>query len=239
MTFDLSTAESARFGLRVARWAPAAPDERIDPTGYDVVIVRRPEAWADRWIDLTRFNDHVAVHADTLLYWEWTDRGENIEARAEIVTVEDAPSREIETLVRDVFAEYHNHYRANPLFDPALVLAGYVEWALSTVDRVPGAFIGVGSIDELTGFGVIDWGAEVPDVRLAGVTSAARGQGWYGELVARMMLVARARGAGHLRISTQAQNLKVQRTWASFGWRQVDALGTTHLIRSELLEEGR
>lgn len=235
MVLELSQAETARFGLRVARWTPEAPGAQIDPTGFDVVIVRRPESWVDRWIDLTRFDDHVAVHADTLLYWEWNDRGEHLDVREEARIVGDAGSPVVEALVRDVFAGYHNHYMANPLFAPELVLAGYVEWALATVARVPGAFIGVGGHDEIAGFGVIDWAAETPDVRLAGVASSARGQGWYVELVARMMLAARVRGAGRLRISTQAQNLTVQRTWASYGWRPIEALETTHLIRRELL----
>lgn len=231
MTPEPSPLESARFGRPVARWQPARPDERLDPDGFDVVIVRRPAAWTAQWHELTRHPGFTAVHADSLVYWEWRSS-----------PVPDAPCLELRTdqdelaaMIRVVFADYRNHYRANPLFDPVDALEGYVEWALATAGRCGGYHVWRDPAGETGGVAVVDWQADPPDVRLAGMLPAQQGRGHYRELVRGVMAAARDAGRPAVQISTQVDHVAPQRVWAALGWKPIGAYDTTHLIRTELL----
>lgn len=233
-----SPPESIRFGLRIGRWTPESPDD-VSALGssqldaYDVVIVRQPSSWADRWVDLMRFDEHVALHADTLVYWSWRDAGERLPSISGAVR-HHLDAAGISELVRDVFGRYQNHYASNPLLDRDAALEGYVEWAVRTADE-SGGYVTVDDDEGPLGFGLVDWSAQPPDVRLAGLCVRARGGGRYRDLVLAMMASARARGHAEICISTQAQNIAVQRTWAALGWRPSRAYETTHLVRSRLL----
>lgn len=219
----------------MARWNPVRPDDVLDPSGFDIVIVRRPAAWSRRWHELTTFDGYTAIHADTLMYWEWIDRGEPVEPERPAELSSDVPWDRVERLVRDVFAGYDNHYLSNPLLDPGAALDGYVEWAATTASAVPGAVSVLRADGDDVAFAITDWHAGPPDVRLAGVSTAHQRRGWYPELVRHVMLTARTTGAGSIRISTQAQNVAPQRVWAKLGWRPFEVLTTTHLVRDDLL----
>ena len=234
MTIDESPLESARFGLRIGRWIPANVDELADPGRFDIVIVRRPSSWSTTWVDLTAFDGYVAIHADSLIYWEWKRGGEHPSHSVDTVVV----SYDLDLLalmVRDVFTGYRNHYASNPLLDRAAALDGYVEWARSTA--ADAGFLGVRDGDAWVGFAVIDWSVDPPDVRLAGVASTHQGRGRYRDVVAAMMSATVERSRSGIEISTQLGNVAPQRTWAAMGWRPCRAFETTHLVRASLLSE--
>lgn len=233
---DPSPLESARFGLRIGRWVPADVDEQVETADFDVVIVRRPAEWADRWADLARHDGYTALHADTLVFWEWRDDGGDLGPAPQ--TASDDDTHRLDELVRDVFERYQNHYASNPLLDPDAALEGYVEWATRTVATSGGALI---LTDDLgpTGFALVDWTADPPDVRLAGVCQRARRRGEYGKFMLATMWSARDRGSARLQISTQVQNVGVQRTWSRLGWRPFAAFDTVHLVRADLLSVER
>ena len=232
-----SRVESERFGLQIGRWTPDEADEvsRTDPSEldrYDIVIVRQPASWSDRWSDLARFDGHVPLHADTLVYWAWNDDGADLPTvRGNVRQHRGAAG--VDDLVRDVFADYQNHYTSNPLLDRGAALEGYVEWARRTCEAVDG-YLTVDDSDGPIGFAVVDWTEDPPDVRLAGMCRRARGAGRYRDLVTAMLQTARSRNHAGVCISTQARNIAVQRTWAASGLRPMTAIDTTHLVRSDL-----
>lgn len=234
----MSESESARFGLRIARWNPSDPSDIASVpadglAGFDVVILRRPAGWVEGAVALLGFDGFAAIHADTLVYWAWIDRGGRLPSTVGSIVHRSSPAR-LDGLVREVFSGYQNHYAANPLLGRAEALDGYVEWAVAT-----GTDNGYVTVDDEAGpigFAVVDWSCDPPDVRLAGLCVRARGAGRYRDLVLAAMSQSRELGHTELRISTQAQNIAVQRTWASLGWNPIDAFDTTHLVRAELLE---
>jgi hypothetical protein len=237
-SIEPSASESDRFGLRIGRWTPGSPDavSELDDAAldaYDVVVVRQPAAWADRWVALMRYDDHVALHADTLVYWSWRDTGAALPTVSGTVR-QRTDETELASLVRDVFDDYQNHYASNPLLARSAALEGYVEWAERTA-AASGGFVTVDDGQGPIGFALVDWTVDPPDVRLAGLCRRARGSGRYRDVAAAMMDLARWRGSPEIVISTQVQNIAVQRIWAALGWRPTSAYDTTHLVRRTLL----
>lgn len=229
---DDSPLESTRFGFRIGRWTPEHDEELVDPGGFDIVIVRRPSTWSATWVDLTAFDGYVAIHADSLIYWEWRN-GDDPPPRPRDGVEVSHDLDLLASMVTDVFAGYRNHYSSNPLLNRDAALEGYVEWALQTASDAGFLCVRIG--DQWVGFAVIDWSVDPPDVRLAGVSSAQRGLGRYRDVVAAMMTATVDRSRTGIEISTQVGNVAPQRTWSRLGWRPSRALETTHLVKASLL----
>ena len=239
-----SDVESARFGLRVGRTRVGTD---IDPraleraaAGFDVVIVRHRAVDVDIPFRLLALRELQAFTADHLCIWRWeasTPEPVALPFGWEIRTGREPAT--IDAIVRDAFADYPNHYRANPLFDPAAALDGYVEWAhtlaAASDDACVLMFDATGSA---VGVALIDWDEEIPDIRLAGIGSRVQGQGRYGALVSHVMQLAVDRSRTALTISTQSHNVNVMRAWSRLGFLPVDTLATVHLVRRDLLDLG-
>ena len=132
------------------------------------------------------------------------------------------------------FREYRNHYSSNPLLDDSVTLMAYVEWAGMALDRRSPTFI---VEEDGVSRGLATVTAEDPDeweIELAGVEPEAQGRGLYRELLAAVGTAARASGARRIVISTQAQNIRVQRIWARQGWVPIDSFDTVHLVNGLL-----
>ena len=202
----------------------------------DIVIVRYPAADVGRFFELARLADFEPIYADTLVHWRAAlasgrgpERPAGLGARA-------VSRDETAALVRAVFADYPNHYAANPLLDRHAALEGYVEWATTLLDRGDAASLAL--VDDAgrdLAFALVDYGPEVADIRLAGVRPEDRGRGHYRALVAAVMQDAVARGRDAIEISTQAHNVAVMSTWARLGWVPTRAVTTVHLVRRGLL----
>jgi GNAT superfamily N-acetyltransferase len=241
ITLVESELESARFGYRVSRLdLSIAPDAdlaaAIGECDFDVVIVRAHADDISGPARLASIPGFRAITADALLYWEWRDDGAPIDVADSGVTARPtAGQAELERLVRDIFADYRNHYSANPLFDHDLALDGYCEWARTLVESGRASCTVIADGDGPVGFGVVDLAPAVAEVCLAGVIPRARGRGRYRSLIAELMHERRADGRAAMRISTQAHNTTVMRTWARLGWLPRETLVTTHLVREGLL----
>lgn len=247
-----SAVESDRFGVSVDR--VLAPLETPDgPAGVlaavaastaDVVVLRYPTAWvalAARLAAAPAGRD--LVPADQLTYWRLRTGAGRRPASAGALTVvpaseEDAAARDalVDDLVADIFSGYGNHYSANPLFDPALALAGYQQWARGSA-AAGGALVlrdGGDPVAVATTSTVED----VLEIELAGVLTARQGSGLYPHLLAGVEDLAAAGGATEVVISTQTHNTGVQRAWARYGFEPVATFSTLHLVRPGLLSRG-
>jgi ribosomal protein S18 acetylase RimI-like enzyme len=237
--------ETDRFGVSVdrigvAEAAKVTLDEvraLVRGSAADVVVLRYP---ADRvgWFAALAGDGRVALMADSLVYWRLkVGSGRRPEPAPSLRTAvdRDVEPATVDALVADMFAAYGNHYLANPLFDPALALAGYQQWARRSVADV-GAVV-VRDADQLLGLATLEHTPGRTEILLAGVVSAAQGRGIYAHLLAEVERQAAERGAAELVISTQGHNVRVQRAWARYGFEPVHALLTVHLVRPDLLAE--
>lgn len=243
-----SAVESARFGWRIGRLdleasgtsgtsgtgAAAAVAEAFEREGLEILIVRTA---ADDLMTpgvLASLPELRSLPAGTLLYWDWRDDGgTDVDATADST---DDPHL-IERLARAVFDGYSNHYAANPLLSPERTVDGYCEWATALVATGKASCITSEHADAARpiGLAVVDWTADPPDIRLAGILPERRGRGSYRRLIRLVMAESVRRGHGTAQISTQAHNTQVMRAWADLGWRPRRAIATTHIVPEALL----
>lgn len=242
-----SMSESLRFGRPIARLV-IENEVQLDATslissleGYeaDIVILRYPNRAANLFSHLMGLVSHEPLFADCLMYWECAlpGTGSPLEVSDDL-DVRLANVGELGELVRPVFAQYPNHYAANPLFESAAVLEGYVEWVTALVaSEQAQCLVLTDRKGDRVGFAVVDLGVAVPDIRLAGIDPAHRGRGRYRELIAASMNLVLTKGYDRIAISTQAHNVAVMSTWARLGWTPMRVLTTVHMVRKGLLPQ--
>ena len=235
--------EQERFGVSVDRMvvpgkaqAPLrAVRDVIASSAADVIVLRYPAGRIDLFAGLMGPGRDVVL-ADTLVYWRLRagqGRRPPSDPSVETALAPDLPDEVVSDLVADVFADYSNHYLANPLFDPRLALDGYVDWATRSVAR--GAPVVTSRDGRPIAFATLDRETDHVEVELAGVRTSEQGGGVYGHLFAGVEDVAVAEQVPEVLISTQAHNTSVQRAWARFGLEPVATYLTLHLVRSGLL----
>lgn len=234
-----SVSESVRFGCAVGRVALGVDDAALvdelvaalSTSRHDLVIVRYPARWVDVFDRLTRIPESRAIFADTLLYFEWDDVGDPMSCSREVLGADRVLTATVGELIEEIFADYTNHYAANPRLDRALVAAGYAEWATSVALDDANEVVAVLEGDEIAGLAVVDTRGDEWDIVLAGVRPAVRGRGAYADLMVAVMQRAREHGRTAVRISTQSHHAQVMRTWERLGWRITGAFVTVHVQR--------
>lgn len=238
--------ESRRFGLRTFRATVDHADAaqlfaQTAQANADLLILRVAPAASHAVRDLADFG-LMPIHADTLVTYACAlQEGEPatvVENGFSIDTARDDDREAIDDLVTTVFAEYPNHYTANPLLARGDIVAGYREWALSHLhgdnhiawvarvgDRI--AAIACSTFDQRTGEcqGVLH--GVHPDFGRAGI---------YTALIRYTRQHFRRMGCKRLTIQTQAWNMSVQRVWGREGFALAGVHETFHV--NALLDAG-
>lgn len=246
--------ESARFDLRTFRAVMDHADTmqlftQIVAANADLLILRTTPNASHAVRGLADYG-LVPIHADTLVTYACAlqevrpqtivENGFSIDAAA------DDDRDAIDDLVTTVFAEYPNHYAANPLLARSDIVAGYREWALAHlhgdnriawVARVGNriAAIACSTFDETMGEcqGVLH--GVHPDFGRAGI---------YTALIRYTQQHFRRMGCKRLTIQTQAWNVSVQRVWGREGFILADVHETFHVnalldTRHGVIEDAR
>ncbi|GAA3151625.1 hypothetical protein GCM10010466_48380 [Planomonospora alba] len=263
---EASPLESARFGCSVARltvppgYGSLAPvREALRASDADVVVLRYPAENVGWFAHLLSDDGRVPLFAGSLVYWSLpAGLGRRPAPQAGLRTAALEDRETASALVAGIFAEYGNHYAANPLFDGAAALAGYRQWAAGSAeqgrclalwadgacgaDRAVGATpadaaagTAGGGRGEILGLATVADDGPRTEILLAGMVPAARGRGLYAHLLRAVEDRALGRGAAEVVISTQEHNTRVQRAWARYGFRPSHAVLTVHMVRSGLL----
>lgn len=246
-----SPVESKRFGLDIARGTigpNATPDSILDDIlalRPDVAIFRCAAGDTGQLAALAGAG-LVPLHADTLVYYQAA-----LAARAGVGnTIAPAVRRSgpgdeeaLAHLVRRSFAGYRNHYHANPWFQPAAILEGYVEWALAyATSPAPQKETWVRcENDEVRGFATcrIDATGSTVEIVLNAVDPDWQGRGLYSELLDFLLAHYARSGMTELSVSTQVWNYRVQRAWARAGLAIDRAYDTYHVNVPKNFQPGR
>ena len=145
----------------------------------------------------------------------------------------DSDAIELDALVACTFDGYVSHYHANPRLDPALILAGYTEWAAGYLaGQAPGRTAWVARRSGvLVAFACCQHDAQGQECEgvLYGVHPDHSGGGIYGDLIRYTQAQYRARGYRTMTVSTQIWNLAVQKVWGREGFVLDRAYDTFHI----------
>lgn len=237
-----SKLDSDRFNLRIFRSVvdsaqPVMMERLVDEVlqeAADITILRIPsqQIGSAHLLQMTRL---PLIHADTLVYYAMDLRAANPAPLRNPLTFTRATQAELpmlSALVLEIFAAYTSHYSASPYLDPALTLRGYQEWAThhisDTVDKITWiAWRG----ETAVGFASCSFDEvnEVAEGVLYGVHPEHSGGGIYGDLIRYTQAHFKANNFKTMKVSTQANNLAVQKVWTREGFYISQAIDTFHI----------
>jgi GNAT superfamily N-acetyltransferase len=239
-----SRLESQRFGLSVGRLALGAtaslPEagaikQRILSSDFDLVILRYPAQWSTTFADL-RDPQLELIFADTLIYYQRSLESppQPKAGLAKNLTIRRAgleDSGASDRLVSTIFRTYTNHYSANARLSQQNIASAYAEWARAYLTGDHGCYLMAekGPRDPV-GLVTLDLGLTA-EVALIGVLPSEQRQGIAAALMEAAEDYAARQGSTLLVISTQVQNLAVQRLWIRCGYLPTLALNTVHVSR--------
>jgi len=233
-----SPTESARFGFAVRRYAIGAgdPDPLLDAIrsdGADLAIVRLPTSRTDVLNRLREVGDDVLLGDCLVVY-----RRDNVRlGRPEGPTNESFVARPaveadfdlLDRLTDEIFVGYRNHYQANPRLGGFDLSEGYREWTRGHVGTGELRCL-IGSVDGVEcSYGTVRIDAEECEIVLNGTLPEYRSRGVYRDLLRAMVRLFMDEGAPVSMISTQVDNVAVQRVWVKEGFRLDDSYFTVHL----------
>lgn len=230
--------ESVRFGLRTFRASPVRVDaerlfEELVTERADLAIIRTPIR-IPNGLSIIEARGFPVLHAGALASYECALAAhqprprENPRLRIDPAQPEDTDA--ILALVRAVFVDYPNHYRANPLLPADATIAGYGEWAVNHLTAA-GRIAWVGRIDDriaAISCSTFD-DSGLCQGTLHGVHPDFVGSGIYTDLIRHTQQQFRERGFRTLRIQTQIGNLPVQRVWQREGFALAQVFDTFHI----------
>lgn len=239
MELHYSPLESARFGLRIFRGSADTLDHtallaELREKKIDTAILRLPAKAIGDLVGLDRLG-LTPIVADTLVHYA-RDLGGYQPRPVRNPTLElrragPADRALLDGMVRRIFDDYPNHYRANPLFSRQAILDGYAEWACQHIDTAATITWLVVVNGEPAGFSCcrIDNAAARAHGVLNGILPDASGRGYYRDMLRQMLAYFAGRQIKNFAISTQVHQLAVQRVWSDEGLRLCNAENTIHI----------
>lgn len=232
-----SKVESDRFEKKIYRGTLNTlniPEitECLDLNDPDILILRIPVAEQPQLFLLNKLNREVIV-ADTLVYYEVDLNNtiynpiQNNDQVLRQATIADAEL--FNTLVPIIFKDYTTHYFSNPLLDRVKITEGYTEWAINYINA-PQKVNFICYVDQQpVGFITCSHDKDGAEIILNGVLPDYSGRGLYSDMVRYVKSYYHSLGVSSLKVSTQIQNIRVQRVWNREGLVLNKAYITIHL----------
>ncbi len=239
MPIELNELETQRFGITAAKVTDAsAPLDRINARaaalGVDMLSIRLP------------VEDLAHIHAleadgfrlmDTLVYYRiplappgpGPDPQEAGPIRLRRAVPEDCDG--VGAVAEVSFEGYIGHYHTDPKLSNDAADAAYVDWARRSIAAcVPMSPVVVAEDDEgIVGFmsnRILE--GDVGEIVLSAVHTRGQGHGLYGRLVDWALADMQQQGCVEGIVSTQLNNVAVQRAWAKRGLRLANSYYTLH-----------
>lgn len=222
---EFSTLDSRRWGINTYR---------IELTKYsdiwkypDDLVIARTER-----LDLTqKALRHGFVLCDVLTYWKGTtSRSDNkpLPPGYWERPIEKKDASAIGEIARSCFTDYKGHYHADPRMDNEAATFAYVEWAMNSpvgvvIEHEKCEFPMVHR--EVVAFGTFGKPCELV---LAGTHRDHAGKGLYSYMVRACMRWGFSQAVEEIEISTQVNNISVQRVWADHGLKPHKHVYTLH-----------
>ena len=244
-TLVSSEVESRRFGRAVHRltvpvncnWSDQEIVTLSASARSDLTILRSPSSRNRLGGLLGSQPNYRTLHADSLLYFSkslvTSPEGEKI-PEGLALTTNSPVSEELSGLILATFADYQNHYSANPTLQRDAVEKGYAEWAASIVSSRLGTVLTINDEEQPVSFIVVSSfmshnGERHAEISLNGTHPAFRNKGLYRILLTHCMKHLASNDVKRLWISTQASHRVMIRTWEKLGLGFELGLNTYHI----------
>lgn len=235
---ELSPLEHARFGFVTVRGELSAE------VSIDAVLQRAKELCAEVLMLRVPTSNlkgaqqaffRGAILADTLIYYE-AALGEPVPVelalglRYRMLGKQDAQM--VEMLARTAFRNYVGHYHADSKLSSEAADETYASWAYRSCEGLPVAEAVIGIEDDasvLAGFITLKRSGELASIELNAVSPDYQRRGIYASLVRLAMNWAVKNGCRRISVSTQLNNISVQKVWCRLGYEPTRSYYTLHL----------
>ena len=242
MNFEYSKLESDRFQKKIFKCQTQDIDvkalqKNIIDNEADIVFLRMPSNKSNQIQKLDLLGIPY-MQTDTLVYY-YSDFTKyepteliNKDVTFKIIENSEINKKEVERLVRKIFANYTNHYFSNKYLNKSDITKGYIEWVLGYCGENKGRiawFVEKNGV--YIGFATCSFNKEdnISEVVLGGVDSDFSGGGLYGDIIRFTQSYFKSLGISRMRVSTQVQNFAVQKVWAREGFFIKESLATIHI----------
>jgi ribosomal protein S18 acetylase RimI-like enzyme len=238
MPIELNRMESDRFGIVAARLTdPAASPAQIETAArarkVDMLTTR---VSTDDLPRVRMLEDAGYRLMDTLVYYICEPGGPGVPQAGpddeKIRLADPADAETVAAVARAAFQGYFGHYHSDPRLSDAAADAAYVEWAQTSVaccdPATAPALVGEVS-GQIAGFLTLRFNSEhEAEIVLNAVHPDARSRGLYGRMVDHGLAVTWQAGRRQVVVSTQVNNIAVQKAWARRGFRMQRSFYTLH-----------
>lgn len=234
---DLSPIDGERFGIIVARASVAAPDTLVSVNGFcrdkgvTLLIARCPASELGTAQAMERDGFFLV---DTLVYYarhlEKTPIPSDI-GKVPIRPVRPGEEEAVQRVAAESFRGYFGHYHADGRLPRKQCDQVYTSWAVrSCTSREVADEVLVAELDaNIVGFATLRLnGPEEGEGVLFGISPSAQGHGIYRSFMIRGMEWCVSKGATRMIVSTQINNVAVQKVWARLGFEPSHAYYTFH-----------
>jgi len=234
MPIEFNELETRRFGIRCAKIVrDQAPLAEINMAAHDQGI---------QFLSVRVSTNHIARTQefevdgfrimDTLVYYhlDLTSLIDPPTADAEIAIrhAQKSDANSVAELAGKAFAGYFGHYHADRRLSREEADAVYVDWAKSSVllaDPIRPVLVAI-SEGSLSGF--LTANVKEGEIALNAVHPDWQRRGIYSALLEHTLKIFQASGCLGAIISTQINNVPVQRVWAKRGFRLQESFYTLH-----------
>lgn len=244
MSITFSKTESLRFQKKIHRGSYekiSVKDikEEFSLHHPDMIIVRYPVSQQSELYKFNIENINYLV-ADSLLYYKCNLNKLDINPlKNNDLTIQKIGldyQEMLADLIDVVFQNYRNHYSSNPLFNVKDIIEGYKEWANSfLLDENKDVFLFTkGKLATAFATCSLDQNNESEGV-LYGVHPDFSGNGLYTDLIRYTMNYYKQLGVSQMNVSTQLQNIAVQKVWMREGFVIDKAYITVHIFKDDYI----
>ena len=235
-----SEIESKRFDAIIYRCKTNNFDidvliDSIKKNMIDVLILRLPTNTKSEHNKLLSL-PYPVLHADSLVYYKCDlskiENNKILRDDLSFVVLKKDKYDTIKNIIPIIFQNYQNHYFSNPIFDKDKITAGYTEWALSfLVDPKKICWSIVNATKKVVAIACCSFYLEqnICEINLAGTVPEFSRQGVYSFLIKQIQLFLINNNYENILISTQLQNVAVQKNWIREGFNMVYSYDTYHI----------
>ncbi len=243
ITYSESPIESQRFGIKIANLQIGAEvhDSRadlkqiIESSTADLVVIRYPSQlrWVGVEISQTTWKQ---ITCDSTVYFASANSPVVEKPQHSNFRIEQCEPDELSKLVtvtRNSFKGYINHWHYNSKTSNSKIEEAYEEWLIGSAGKFGYQTYLMSDGSDPIGMALLLNHQHVSEILLAGMTSEYQGKGLYGQLLHFVEKDVREKRDTQIIISTQSQNINVQKAWVRRAWNPILTIQTIHLNRTE------